>query len=425
MTNSPATQQIAELDGDLVRLAKPILVLKYLSWPDSIEAAFLESWRAGRPVLPDVRLTIPSWKTEIAALDEFVKRCAGDDPLLHFLRLSAWSYAEAARMLMAAGTPEFTARSINLYGRPDDVYATQLFTGVDAAAFLLEKTDALLRGSYVGPSEAKEPAAEFATRFQKAIDDYFVDDRVQVIVDENLSSKAIAGTTRIRIRASAMFSDLDFDQLYHHEALIHTATALNGKRQPRLQSLALGAPRTTRTQEGLAVFAELMTRSIDIHRLRRLALRIQALKLALDGGDFIECFKLFLEAGQDEREAYKSAQRIFRGGDVGGKVAFTKDSAYLKGVMEMHVFMNVAIRDNQPQLIERLFAGRLTLSDVINLGPYFDSGYLERPRYVPPWARDPRRLAAALAYSSFMMNVNLTAVTLERFVVSATRAEPN
>jgi uncharacterized protein (TIGR02421 family) len=234
-----------------------------------------------------------------------------------------------------------------------------------------------------------------------------------------LSSKAIAGTTRIRIRASAMFTDLDFDQLYHHEALVHTGTALNGRRQPNLKSLALSAPRTTRTQEGLAVFAELITRSMDIHRLRRLALRIQALNYALEGADFIDCFKLFLEAGQDEREAYKSAQRIFRGGDVRGTIAFTKDSAYLKGVMETHVLMNVAIRDNQPQIIDRLFAGRLTMSDTVTLGPYFDSGFLKAARYVPPWARDTSRLAATLAYSSFIMSVDLAPITLDRFVTAS------
>lgn len=149
----------------------------------------------------------------------------------------------------------------------------------------------------------------------------------------------------------------------------------------------------------------------------------EAIKAVLDGADFIECFRLFLEAGQDERESYKSAQRIFRGGDVRGRIAFTKDSAYLKGLMETHVLMNVAIRDNQPQVIERLFAGRLSLSDTITLGPCFESGFLSRPRYVPPWARDTRRLAASLAYSSFIMNVNLAPVTLDRFVAAAERSE--
>ncbi len=416
-------RRITELDARLLKLAKPILVLKHLNWPDSLEETYLEGWRAGRPALPTVELRLPDWRIEIAALDDLVASCDGDDPILQFLRRTAWSYAEAGRMLMAAGTPGFTERSIRLYGRPDDTYATQSFTGVDAAAFLLEKTDHLLRGAHVAPLDANLPADQFAARLQQAVSDYFVDDAMKVVVDNELSSKAIAGTTKLRVRGSALFSELDFDQLYHHEALVHMATAINGRRQTNLQSLGLGAPRTTRTQEGIAVFAELATRSIDINRLCRLALRIQALKQALEGADFIDCFKLFLEAGQDERESYKSAQRIFRGGDVRGCVAFTKDSAYLKGVMETHVLMNVAIRDNQLQIIQRLFAGRLTISDTITLGSYFESGFLLRPRYVPPWARDVRRLAASLAYSSFMMNVDLAPVTLDRFVAAAMRTE--
>jgi uncharacterized protein (TIGR02421 family) len=423
MTTSVLPHRVALLDGQLHALAKPIRVLKHLNWPDSTENVFLDGWRAGRPALPDVQVAIPDWANEIAALDDFVDRCQGDDPLLRYLRRTASSYAEAARMLMAAGTPDFTTRSVTLYGLPNDVYETQSFTGVDAAEYLLRKTDELLRGAHVAASEAEQTAEAFAMRLQGAVDQYFVDDRIAITVDDKLSSKAIAGTTTIRIRASAQFSDLDFDQLYHHEALVHSGTAINGRRQPNLQSLGLGAPRTTRTQEGLAVFAELVTQSMDINRLRRIALRILALKRVLDGADFIECFKFFLEAGQDERESYKSAQRIFRGGDVRGRIAFTKDSAYLKGLMETHVMLNVAIRDNMPQIIERLFAGRLTMSDAVTLGPYFDSGFLHRPRYVPPWARDMRRLAASLAYSSYMMNVNLADVTLDRFVQAADRSE--
>ncbi len=378
-------ERIATLDTQLPQLAKPILVLKYLNWPDEIERTFLEGWRAGRPALPQVELRIPDWSRPVADLDEFVTRCAGDDPLLQFLRRTAASYAEAARMLMAAGTPEFTKRSIQLYGRPNDVYETQALTGLDAAEYLLEKTDLLSQCPYMGQSNADLPARPFAEKMQHAISAYFADDAVEVVVDDALSSKAIAGTTRLRIRGSAVFSDLDFDQLYQHEALVHMATAINGRRQTNLRSLGLGAPRTTRTQEGIAVFAELVTQSIDISRLRRLALRIKALYNVLAGADFIECFQLFLEAGQEELEAYKSAQRIFRGGDVRGRIAFTKDSAYLKGLMETHVLLNVSIRDNQPQIVERLFAGRLAFSDTITLAPYFDSGFLSRPRYVPPW----------------------------------------
>ena len=85
--------------------------------------------------------------------------------------------------------------------------------------------------------------------------------------------------------------------------------------------------------------------------------------------------------------------------------------------------MNDAIRDNQPQIIERLFAGRLAFSDIITLEPYFDSGVLQKPFYVPPWARDTRRLAATLAYSPFMMSVDLGAVILQRFLDFTNRLE--
>ena len=87
--------------------------------------------------------------------------------------------------------------------------------------------------------------------------------------------------------------------------------------------------------------------------------------------------------------------------------------------METHVLMSVAIRDNQPQIIDRIFAGRLTMSDTVTLGPYFESGFLAPARYVPPWARDTRRLAAFLAYSSFIMSVDLVPITIDRFVAAS------
>lgn len=418
-----ASKLLAQLDAELIERAKPILVLKHLNWPDCIEHQFLTKWRAGRPALPVVEYAIPPWDEQISALDDVARRSDVDDPTFQFLRRTAWSYAEAGRMLMAVGTPEFMERSINLYGRPNDPYETQSFTGVEAAQFLLDKTDPLLHGN-LGLSRPTNMNADFfAQRLRLAVDQYFTDDKIEVVVDNELSSKAIAGATRIRIRGSAMFSELDFDQLYHHEALVHTATAINGRRQPNLKSLRLGAPRTTRTQEGLAVFAEIATRSIDIRRLRRIALRILALKRVIEGADFIECFQFFLESGYDEREAYKSTQRIFRGGNVKGGVAFTKDSVYLKGLMEIHVLFNLAIRDNRPEIIRRLFAGRLAHGDTLSLGTSFESGFLEQPRYVPPWAIDLGRLAALLAYSSFMMSVNLAAVTFDQFVEAANRSE--
>jgi hypothetical protein len=178
----------------------------------------------------------------------------------------------------------------------------------------------------------------------------------------------------------------------------------------------LGAPRTTRTQEGIATLAELSTLSMDINRLRRLALRVRAVKSGLDGADFLQTFRGFLEAGQSEEDSYKSAERVFRGGDVRGKIVFTKDAAYLGGLLEVHTFLRVAIQDNRPELIGRLFAGRLTLGDVFELSPCFESGILVPAVHVPPWAADLRRIAAMLAYSGFMSRVQLEGLSTSDFL---------
>jgi len=289
-------------------------------------------------------------------------------------------------------------------------------TGLDAAEFLLDTTDRLCGGRVVPETESTIPAEQFAGMLRAAIDAFFTDDKVAVQLDPDLSSKAIAGSKRVRLRANAMFSDLDFDQLRNHEAFVHTATMINGQRQPNIACLGLGAPRTTRTQEGIAVLAELMTLSIDIPRLRRIALRVRALALALDGADFIDVFKHFLEAGQSESESFKSAQRLFRGGDVHGRVAFTKDCVYLKGLMEVGTFIRIAMRDNHPAMMNALFAGRMTLGDVVELAPLFESGFLVPAFYIPPWAKDLRTLAAAATYSAFVSRIDLTQVTMQNFV---------
>lgn len=414
--NTSRLEKTLEQDALLVKVVQPIKILSALSWPAEIETRFLQSWRAGKPSLPVVHLEPQDYSAQIEALDAIQSHCDRAHPLDNLIFKTARSYSSAARMIGAIGTPDFTNYSIELYGKPNDVYKTQDWTAVDAANFFLKKTDELLGGYVVPPTVADIPADVFAERLQSAIDTFFVDDKVEVIIDASLSAKAIAGSNRVRLRAGAFFSELDLNQLLEHEAHIHVATMHNGRRQKNLQSLSLGSPRTTRTQEGIAVIAELMTLSLDIVRLRRIALRVKAIAQALDGADFIEIFKSFLDAGQSEEESYQSTVRCFRGGDVRGGTVFTKDTVYLKGMMEVHAFLAVAIHDNRPELVNALFAGRLSLGDTIELAPYFESGFLVGAHYMPHWANDLRTLASVLACNAFFTRVDLTHVKLENFI---------
>jgi uncharacterized protein (TIGR02421 family) len=410
------TTKIARLDAALVEAAKGIRVLHHLEWPPETEDIFLSNWRAGRASLPECRQQPHDLSGKITELEAIAAQCNEDDPVEKFLFETAHSYAEAARMLGAIGTRDFTRHSVNLYGRPDMLYKRHGMTAVDAARFFLEVTDDLLGTNQIPPTDFDISADAFAKWLHTKVDEFFEPDKVAIKLDPELSAKAIAGASRIRLRATAAFSRLDQDQLLQHEAFVHTATMQNGRNQANLHALALGAPRTTRTQEGLAVLSELVTNAMDITRLRRVALRVIAVQHALDGADFIEVFKFFLESGQPEEEAVRSTQRIFRGGAVRDGIVFTKDAVYLSGLLEVHTFMRVAIRDNRPELIRYIFAGRLTLADALRLAPVFESGWLSPPQYLPVWAADLRRIAALMAYSAFISRIQLEKVQLDRVI---------
>lgn len=410
-------QKTKEFDSLIAATVKPIRVLSALRWPLEAEVKFLDSWRAGRPSLPDVRLEPRRHDLEIATLKEIQLKCDRAHPLDNLIFKTARSYETAARMLGAIGTPGFTRHSIELYGKPDDAYKLQNFTALDAAEFFLQQTEAIMGGQVVPPVNADIPAEIFAVKLQQAINDFFDDDKVEVVLEPQLSSKAVAGSRGVSLRAGALFSELDLDQLLEHEAKVHTATMLNGKRQQNLRLLSLGAPRTTRTQEGIAVLAELVTMSLDLTRLRRIALRIKAVAIAIDGADFIEVFKMLLEAGQSESESYQSTVRCFRGGDVSGKAVFTKDTVYLKGMIEVYAFIAVCIHENRPELAKAIFAGRLTLGDIVELAPYFESGFLQGPYYIPHWARDLRTLASVFACNAFFTRIDLSKGKLKDFIL--------
>jgi uncharacterized protein (TIGR02421 family) len=409
-------EKIEKLDSALVRASGKIRVLKALEWPLAAEIIFLDNWRKGNPKLPEVNLEPVDLSANITVLDSIIAICDQNDPVEKFLADTAQSYADCARMLSHIGTHDFTRYSTKIYGRPDTVYKLQGMSAVDGANFFLKVTDNLLGNADFPPTIADISATDFVGWLKAEVDEFFEHESVEVVLDPNLASKALAGATRIRVRGSAVFSQQDKDQLLYHEAFVHTATLLNGKKQINLKSLGIGAPRTTRTQEGIAVLAEIVTNAMDITRLRRIALRVLAIKMALDGADFIEVFKFFLEAGQPADESVRSAQRIFRGGDVKGGIVFTKDSVYLEGLLEVHTFMRVAIRDNRPNLIRNLFSGRLTMADVLRLDPLFRSGWLQPPVYVPVWAADMTRLAASISFSVFMTNIQLEKVYIERAI---------
>ncbi|MET0892570.1 MAG: flavohemoglobin expression-modulating QEGLA motif protein [Pseudoxanthomonas sp.] len=400
-------------DSQIVAVGSRIRLLKALNWPVHVEQEFLSGWarRAARlPVVPAVRCELRSEKDTLGSIMQAVDRA---HPLGNWLYKTAWSYRVAALMLENAGTAEFVRFSSMLYGRPDYRYRSQDMTSFDGASEMLSITDGLPAREQLKPELPTMTAEAFADRLRVRIEPVFGAGVIRIVLDPNLSSKAAAGGSRIVLRATALFTERDLDQLTEHEAFTHSLTSLNGKQQP-LRVLGLGSPRTTRTQEGLAIFAEIMTGSLDLSRLRRIALRVVMLKRALDGADFIEVFHGFLDAGQSEVESYRSAMRLFRGGDVRGRVCFTKDGTYLEGAMAVYAFVGKALKEGRADLMAMLFAGRITLADAVMLAPYRGTA-ITAPRYLPPWTRDPQRILSTMAFFTAIQRLRHDRMTLDRF----------
>ena len=402
----------AALDARMLRAARGLRILNLMSWPASCQQPFLDSWNAGKPVLPQVEYPKLDFSDARRELDAVADEADPTHPLGVYLRESARSWSIAARMLEVLGTPEVAVRSIELYGQPDEPLPGNGPTTREAARHFIGIA-CELDHELLSPAETVPiSATALQLQLQQALDDFFDERVITVELDPDLIAKAAAGATRIRLRSSATFTDYDHDQLLEHEAFVHSLTALNGRLQPVLKSLELPSPRTTATQEGLATFAEQITGSTDIERMKRVSMRIEAVAMALDGADFIEVFRYFLETGgQNGPESFASTQRVFRGVPTSGGAAFTKDTVYLRGLIGVHTFFRWSLRQDRLRLGRLLFAGKMTLEDVQRFESLFDAGVLAPPRWLPRWAARANGLAGMLAFSLFANKIRLDRIS--------------
>lgn len=400
----------------MVRAVRGVRLLALVSWPASVQRRFLSEAAQGRYALPQIDYPVLDFSETRHELDAIQAMVDPAHPLGRYLGESARSWSIAAELLENLGTPAVCTHSIRLFGRPDEPLPGHGPTTREAAHHFIDIANELDR-ELLAPSECVAiSATALQLQLQATLDDFFDRRVIEVVLDPDLIAKAAAGATRIRLRHGAAFSDYDRHQLVQHEAFVHSLTALNGREQPYLASMALSSPRTTATQEGLATFAEQITGAIDIERMKRISLRIEAVAMALDGADFLDVFRYFRDAGQSEVDSFTSAQRVFRGVRPTGGAAFTKDTVYLRGLLSVHTFFRWALRHRKLRLCRLLFAGKMTLGDAQRFEPLFDTGALVPPRWLPQWVTRANGLAGMLAFSLFANRIRLDRIVDEEYV---------
>ena len=394
----------AKVAGRALNLAaKSMRILSSVAWDEGQKDRFLKDGKMPNPDYTPIDVSEPR-----RLIAEARKSIEGDHFVFEWLGRLAETLDRTTHLIDSRGTPEFYHHSAELYGRPTRLMLDKKTRVIDLARHMDGTLDGLDFSKLVVEGyETHLTAEEFAAELTEQLKPHFGDLAPDVELSDTLSAKAVAGRKRIRVRASAGFTERDIEQLLQHEALIHTATSLNGRAQPHFKVLGRAHAGTTEVQEGLAVFAEIISGAMDPQRFRRLSDRVIAIQMSIDGADFKEVFEFYNERLDDPDQSFENARRVFRGGVLTGGAPFTKDMVYLNGLLRVHNFMRTVVKLGRADLIRILFVGKLDIEDVPALAQMAASGRLRAPEFMPPWAKDLRFLVSYMAYSGFLNQVKM------------------
>jgi len=407
---------IKSLSDRIVKAQGPIRILDAIKWNDEVQKQFFRDKFCKQPEVDEryyqripLNFDLDEHRRSFRQIgQDIVSRLGNTDPAGNIMCRMCREYLRVLDMLEARGTAEFSAIAQELYGRSTDNF----HDGGPSVADLGKLLDLSLRHidqrMFLEKSPKTIPTHDAVPMLQQWLDATFSDPsaRVRVIESDGIVADAAAGSDYIKLRANSFFSERDLRGLEAHEGWVHVGTTLNGRLQPTCSFLCKGTPSDTITQEGLAVFVEIVSFNSHPARLRRIADRIRAIQFAEHGATFLDIFHLFASEGRSAEDAYIATARVFRGSTpVLGP--FTKDLSYSKGFILVYNFIRLAVRRGKLDRIPLLFSGKLALEDMGTLARLAERGIVVPPKYMPPPLADLNALTAWMAYSNFLNQIDL------------------
>jgi uncharacterized protein (TIGR02421 family) len=411
---------IQELSNRIVAAQKPIRILDSIKWDEGVQQAFFAGDCRQQPAVDaryyqdklPLNFDVSATRAALIQIEHDAAVQLGESNVAGgMIRRMCGQYLRVLDMLEARGTPEFSAISKELYGRSSDVFHAGGPTLADLGTLLDELLRNIDKRMFLEKDPHNIPTPQAVIWLQQRLDQVFSkpDDRVHVIESDGIVADAAAGSDYIKLRKNALFSERDLRGLEAHEGWVHVGTTLNGRQQPICTFLSKGTPSATITQEGLAVFVEVVSFNSHPVRLRRIADRIRAIHLAEHGATFMDIFELLCGEGRSREEAYTAAVRVFRGSTPDGG-PFTKDLAYSKGFVLVYNFIRLAVRRGRLDRIPLLFCGKLAIEDMGAIAQLVDEGLVVGPAYLPPPLVDLNALTAWMVYSNFLNRLDLVQI---------------
>ncbi len=407
-------EKIHHYAGRIVEAQRPIRILDAIKWDPSVEQEFKRTKMRVMPQLgPEyyarIDLGFDPLK-KIAELEDIardLKSAFGDvDDLGALMIVMVEEYRDVVSMLMARGTKEFWEWSRKLYGSPKTKLAGEQTT----IAGLAQKLYGILGHADIEIPDHAEPlfsAAEGVVYLNERLSAFFGSSVVVARISDGIVADAAAGGDVIKLKEGAFFKKRDLDLLEVHEGWVHAATTQNGMMQHVATWLSKGTPRSSATQEGLAVMMEIFTfRSYPL-RARHINDRVLGIDKAEDGANFLELIEFYRTEGYTEDESWRNVQRIFRGGVLEGGAPFTKDISYCRGFVENYNFIRSVIALGYVRVIPFLFAGKVHIQDVPLLYAKSQEKIIDPPRFLPPQFQDMGALAVWMSFSQYLNVANL------------------
>ncbi|TDG11295.1 flavohemoglobin expression-modulating QEGLA motif protein [Seongchinamella unica] len=413
-SNPEYLEAVRELSNRIVEAQRPIRILDSIKWGPEIREGFFRGACRNQPAVDGdyyrrnnpLEFDPAAKRTELHAIERDISRKLGQlNPLAAIMRRYCREYATVVRMLEARGTDDFGVLSEELYGSASDVF----HAGDPSLADLgmaMENTLVNLLSNESMREDEKTIAAESAVEMlNERLLRVFPDAGIRVLLNDQMTADAAAGSDYLKIRSDAWFNALDIDVLEVHEGWVHLGTTLNGTAQPWCTFLSKGPPSSTTTQEGLAVLTEILTLRSSPTRLYRLISRVRSVTLAEEGASFLEVFDYLRHMDINEEDSYSIAVRIFRGSTPQGR-PFTKDLAYMRGFVQTYNYLRLAMSQGRLDTLPLLFCGKITLEDIKTYQMLTEEKVLVAPPFVPPHFADLKGLASWMSFSRFIASLN-------------------
>lgn len=412
----PYHRTIRLLSDRIVEAQRPIRILDACKWPDEIEAEFFAK---GATELPPITrehylqktplgFDVEAKNREFFDIERDIRRELGTlNPCGAMMLRMCKEYRAVLSMLSLRGTPDFSAIAQGLYGSTFDRFHAGDPTLGDLGRTMARVLSRLKDDAIMTPEERTIDAQTAVKTLGEQLDAYFGPGLVEVKLSDGVVADAAAGADYIKIRADAKFAERDLAVLEVHEGWVHIGTTLNGMLQPVATFLGKGTPSCTVTQEGLAIIQEIFTFNSNPDRIQKLTDRIETIRKAEEGADFLQCYRGLVEQGRDPHAAYQTVYRAFRGSLPAGCGPFTKDVSYSRGFILIYNFVRLAVRQGLASRIPLLFVGKIRLSDLGILHQLVEDRVVQPPRWLPPPYDDLRGLSAWMCYSNFLNTIDL------------------